>query len=69
MSSNCMSFATSAIWCCEHGKAPIQCRPLCNVQVALTDILAQHGGLSGDEAAAALAQMATEKRYVRDIWS
>jgi NADPH-ferrihemoprotein reductase len=53
-----------SVFVCGDGAAMAR-----DVQAALTDILAQHGGLSKDEAAAALAQMATEKRYVRDIWS
>lgn len=41
----------------------------CNLQAALVDILKEHGGLSAKEAADVLAQMVTQQRYVRDIWS
>lgn len=40
-----------------------------DVHSALADMLVEHGGLSTEDAAAELTRMATEKRYVRDIWS
>ncbi|WP_030159620.1 bifunctional nitrate reductase/sulfite reductase flavoprotein subunit alpha [Glycomyces sp. NRRL B-16210] len=39
-----------------------------DVDRALRDIVAAHGGLGGDGAAAYLKRMAAEKRYVRDVY-
>ncbi len=40
-----------------------------DVQACLTGIIREGGGLSEGEAAEVLAEMARQKRYVRDIWS
>lgn len=40
-----------------------------DVHACLASILEEQGGLSADEAAGVLAEMAKQKRYVRDIWS
>lgn len=39
------------------------------VHAALVDLFCTHGGLAADDAAAQLAAMNTEHRYVRDVWS
>jgi hypothetical protein len=38
-----------------------------DVDVALKAIIAQHGGMPADKAAAYVAQMSREKRYLRDV--
>ena len=40
-----------------------------DVHAALTEILAEHGSMSTQDAAAQLARLTKEQRYVRDIWS
>lgn len=40
-----------------------------DVHACLQSIIVQHGGISEQEAAAQLAAMTREGRYVRDIWS
>ncbi len=40
-----------------------------DVHSALLDVLEAHGGLSATEAAAHLAAMTKDGRYIRDIWS
>ncbi len=40
-----------------------------DVQACLTEILHKGGDLSAAEAAQVLAEMAKQKKYVRDIWS
>jgi sulfite reductase (NADPH) flavoprotein alpha-component len=39
-----------------------------DVDAALKDIVARHGGMNMDDAADYVAQMAQEKRYVRDVY-
>ena len=40
-----------------------------DVHATLVDVFAEGGGLSAADAAARLAELAKEQRYVRDIWS
>ena len=39
------------------------------VHAVLIDLFCAHGGLAANDAAAQLAAMTTERRYVRDVWS
>jgi sulfite reductase alpha subunit-like flavoprotein len=39
-----------------------------DVDTALRDVVAEHGGMSADDAAAHVAAMAADKRYVRDVY-
>lgn len=39
-----------------------------DVDVALKAIIAQHGGMPADKAAAYVAQMSREKRYLSDVY-
>jgi hypothetical protein len=40
-----------------------------DVQACLAELLCEHAGLSAEAAAAELAALTQQKRYVRDIWS
>jgi NADPH-ferrihemoprotein reductase len=52
------------VYVCGDGAAMAK-----DVHACLQSILAQQGGLSDAEAAAELAEMTRQGRYVRDIWS
>jgi sulfite reductase (NADPH) flavoprotein alpha-component len=39
-----------------------------DVHAALRDVIAEHGGMSGEDAESRLARMLSERRYARDVY-